>query len=66
MDKKYPLVGEAFFRTMMCGEDERRRLFVRGDLWSNHDASNIVSLERYRREQQSVHRSADKPTKPAA
>ena len=53
MDKKHTLVGEDFFRTMMRLEDERRRCFVRGDLWGNRAAgtSNIVSLERYRREQ---------------
>jgi hypothetical protein len=65
MDKKHPLVGEDFFRTMMRREDERRRRFVRGDLWGNRgDGGNIVSLERYRREQQHVHRPANKPTKP--
>ena len=69
MGKKHTLVGEDFLRTMMRLEDERRRCFVRGDLWCNRGdggTSNIVSLERYRREQQRVHRSADKPTKPAA
>ena len=54
MDKKHTLVGEDFFRTMMRLEDERRRRFVRGDLWGSRGdgggsrASNIVSLERYR------------------
>ena len=35
MDKKHTLVGEDFFRTMMRLEDERRRRFVRGDLWAS-------------------------------
>ena len=67
MDKKHTLMGEDFFRTMMRLEDERRRCFVRGDLGINHGdggTSNIVSLDRYRREQQRVCRSADKPIKP--
>jgi hypothetical protein len=69
MDQKHTLVGEHFFRMMMHLEDERRRCLVRGDLWGSRGdggTSNIVSLERYRREEQRVQRPADKPTKPAA
>jgi hypothetical protein len=69
MDKKHTLVGEDFFRMMMHREDQRRRCFVGGDLRGSRGdggTSNIVSLERYRREQQRVQRPADKPTKPAA
>jgi hypothetical protein len=67
MDKKHTLMGEDFFRTMMRREDERRRHFVRGDLWDSHGdggTSNIVSLERYRREQQHVQRPTNQPAKP--
>ena len=73
MDKKHTLVGEDFFRTMMRLEDERRRCFVRGNLWgsrgdgSGSQTSNVVSLDRYRREQQQrAQRPTAKPTKPAA
>ncbi len=53
MDKKHTLVGEDFFRTMMRLGEERRRYFVRGDLGGNRSgASNVVSFECYRREQQ--------------
>jgi hypothetical protein len=68
MDKKHTFVGEDFFRTMMRLEDERRRCFVRGDLWGNRagdrGASNVVSFDRFRREQRKQ-RPTDKPTKPA-
>jgi hypothetical protein len=66
MDKKHTLTGEDFFRTMMRQDDERRRHLVKGSPWNGRGTSNIVSLERYRQEQQHVQRPADKPTKPAA
>ena len=49
MGKGYTLAGEAFFREMMRPEEERRR-----HLTDNGDgiggASNVVSLQDYRRQ----------------
>jgi hypothetical protein len=67
MNEKHTLMGEDFFRTMMRLEDERRRRLVVGALWNVDDvesqASNIVSLERYRRERR-VHGPVNKTVKP--
>ena len=68
MVKKYTLMGEDFFRTMTRLEDERRR---RSDMLcapsnaSDRGASNIVSLDRYRRERH-VQRPTNKRTDPVA
>ena len=52
---------QVFYREMLRLRDEQRqRLGIGGDR-----ASNIVSLDRYRRER-SVQRPTDRPTKPAA
>jgi hypothetical protein len=46
MDRKHTLVGEDFFRTMMRLEDERKRCFAGGNLWSGagSDGSGTWSL----------------------
>ena len=52
---------QMFYREMLRLRDEQRqRLGIGGDR-----STNVVSLDRYRRERQ-VRRPTDKPTKPAA
>jgi len=60
MERVRDFRDQVFYREMLrLREDQRRR--------EMHTPSNVVSFERFRREQQQrVQRPTDKPTKPAA